>query len=886
MQRLAGVAPLQDANNIAGFKANVEPWIVRLPHPRFLLVLSSPTATVPLLAELTQLGIVVELASTAVMARQKYKYPGYHACIIVDHRGASDGTAISIAQDLRALAADHEAALGARQRNEQVSAFHVPVTHNRTILIGFCDTAEQRQKLATASTNAALSAVQSLLDAALLAREPPLFDLVLKYPLSVHLDFLSNTFISDEGLPTKAIKAPKPAELLRELNHVAGKRLTARHQQRLHEMIVTHASSEGAPPLSAAQLVSELASAKHDLTLARASVTEAEKETDVANAHARALRDERDESVERRVAAEAKLSALEFELSQYRAENTRLLAELHAFTSTVAERVKADADAALQAVRDFVFPGEPLPSSPKRSSPKRKPSPKRRRSPPASAAVQVDTDAVAYRVSQLTRDFALDLKFFSDELVRCRDLLHRSDSAKHRLEAENETHKLRFTRLQQYLLRTHLSAKELTSRRDDEDAFNVPAPQSPSAASFPSWVASGSAFSPTPLAGNRNAGLLARGFGFAGDHDEDHSKRQTLKDARLLRSVNRRASLSTVDPALFVPKDRHRRIVASLRGLLSRIEANAMKLAEAGSVSSRTTLLFDTAAADEREFVRRSLHTTHRRLETEVAEKLQPHASELFRLDDDALSAMPEPTRRVVTSDEHKALLDNIFDPLNEFVRRDAHDRRQEVYDLAMSIAAVVDDSVHLQLTRRTENSNAVAAALKQVADRVSFVLQDWLVAASKQASVTTDEYLASEKASARALEKFVVPIQASAFFRSHVADASVQTEECLLVAQVDEICRKVDAELRACASDNDHAATLGNLAASLATLTEFRPHPPAPALTTAESFASIGNRRNTSHFLGSLPAQTSQLLNSARRASISRVSSARTSRANTPADA
>jgi hypothetical protein len=851
---MASVIPDRDAQipSTTSFAARVAPWVVRKPHPRVLLVDSREPVRLPLIAELTQLQFVAEVVRSAASARKKFRYPGFHDFILVDSRGCPDGSAILIAQDIRGLEIEHKLT-SAKAAHRGDSRWTVPIVTDRCIIIGLCDTADERYKLASAPAAAAAGSPNTYSHGPVVDPDLLAFDLVLRYPLTLHLDFLMTTFSSGEAPPTRApATAPTHADLVRELNRVAKHRIPPQLRDKLLEQLPKQDAVEQAST-EASILHARAKTAEAETLAAKAATSEAERETDAANRHAQQLRTERDDAVEARAVAEMRLQAVEEELARVVAENNQLKHEFRGYREGIASSVSHEVEVALAHVKTLQLNFTAATAA--TFSPRRKPSPRKKRGASTSvlqvpqvavAPAQLVADAAAKAV-----DFAVEMKHLADETHRLRDQLHRTTSSSHAVHAENAVLRLRYARLKQYLTQTGIGGSRGRLPGIDTGSFVM----------SPSNQAIKPTGSPTPHA--YPAPHFTGGQSSLTPHrpDADTHRRQTLRDARLQRQVVRRASAAAFDPSKFVEKTRHVHATNALRRMLRAAEAATMAAwDELSAITSHDALMRHEGVGDALRHDRSELEHVARELDRETSAMFAVPISQLTRRAGSEVAELAEVSQRILTSAEHAAFLNTAFGGIARVLERETILRVKALADLAVSVNGVTDDASRFVATPMDQEAVAlVTATVQQLRSRQCYVIAKWTAGAAKRHRAAAQDFADAVRASVRAVESVLVPLSTAKFFASHTSDAEAQTEPSVTAADVDVIGALVDAELAAALTEPDGIATAATLAISLG---------PLGAVGNASSLNNTLQQHGTASAFGSVWPSSANMLSLIRRPS------------------
>lgn len=816
--------------------------VVKRPHPRALVV-HACDGLLPVIAELARLQMVSSTARSAAEARRMFRYPGYHDVIFIDFRGAKDGSVIAVAQDLRRLASEHAGALAVAKKTIHLGRHTTAFPDQPCVIIALCDTAEQRQKLLE------VPAVPPLSGRAHRGMPlTPAFDTVLRYPLSVHSDFLASTFCSLEGPPARADAPPSHIDIVREMSRIADHRLPAE----LREALLRSAGgSEIASTANESHAGVRTRLLEADLASAQAAATEAELETDAANRHAQVLRDERDAAVERCAVAEKESEGLRAEVDLLTVECTRLRAEMDVLKKHVASHrqptsplVAATPTTAPNASFTPVKPQARRPSQQRRgSSPSRRPpsSPTRhRRTSPVNAAGEA-ADGQAADTAAMASDFASKIQFFVDELERTRDKLYSLTRGHHKVCAELAVSRLRFARVLQFVARLALISHEANDGNDGSASPLVSTPlfgRGRSASmdlSAQTPFASGATLQPP----GRNAPPAA-----ADPDDGANSRRSALREARLQRHAMRRLSLSNIDPGRQVSRERHQQRVASLREMVRRGEVTAMAAADSASQQRENSRLLSCAGAGASVLIERNRAGFEEGQIDEALTSLRRRsAADHAAYSASELEGLPDACQQVVQSGDHRLFVDAAFGPWLEYAWDGQRQRKRLVAalkELLLGVTAL--PSRFIAPNASPAEATAVTAAVHQLQDRLTFAIGQWCTQAARQQLEAAQRSLGILKTTCRGVEALLVPLIASRRFAQHQAQAETQTDIVLDLAEIDVITGDVDKEVLAMAGASDSvmrqiASALGPLRAAAAPFQAW----PAPQ-------SAAGSRAATPH--------------------------------------
>ena len=797
----------------------------------------------PLVAELTLLGFVVDTVSTAEGARRKFRFPGYHDLVLVDGEGCRDGSAVAIAQDLRGLESEHRLALagsGEGAKGGPTGKRAATVQALVTVVCGLCSTPELRSSLsaAPAAPQIASGYGQRPAEETLLA-----FDMVLRYPLRIHTDSLMATFCSREGDVAPAVQAPDHPELLREVMRVAGHRFPLALQQKIRAQLPATEQFSLATA-EAAALQSRIRSLEGEVAAAKSAAAQAEMETDVANTNARRLRDEVNDAVERRIEAEAILEGMSSELSEARRVRAAAAVEFEEFRRGVAARARADAHSSVEAaatkLSEAAARAQGSPKRGRKHSPKSKRKGSPRKSPAAVPETCVDAlvAAAASEAAQAADEHAKSMRFLCDELDRSRAQQSEMHTRVAQLESECGVLRLRFLRLKQFVVQSGLP--------------DVPSSGGPEPGSTLQFPRRGSELEPSPSLGTTGRRLSVSAHG----DDDDGSRRQALREARMHRHAIRRQSISVVDRS-HVSRDKVRLTRSAMLLRLEAAEANAMALADAASTAAEVgRSLGRDGVGREIKQERARLHKDIIDGEARVAQALSVLPSKLAARTAEELTAMPEVSRAILMSADHSGFIDGVLSPLQAYEGQCAKERGRLVRDLSVALHNVTSDPRRfVALAHSEEARSAVAAAVLQLNSRLDLVLERWVAAAAFSHEKSVESLLCRLKETVRAIDACVVPLQGERYFSRHKAPAETQTEAAFTIVDAEGIAATVDSDVRGwLAQDAGEYAKAAAVAASMGFLTANRSVSPMPrgnSMIGSRSASNVGSPQQISGFPG-----------------------------------
>lgn len=637
----------------AHFFNHIASTIVRKPNPRVLVVHSDEARGFTLVAELTRIHCVVETASDMVSVVNKFRYPRYHDLIVID-RMVGDTAGVAIAQELRSIelheqyqnraleaaktGATPSARRGRKQQQEQSAQEQAAVRRAmatgeplpRSIVFGLCDTGEQRGPMAQAPSlnphradGGSSSTVPLPLDTVYRFA----FDAVLRYPTSMHMNFIEEHFTTREPT-TKLADPPTHAEVLRAVSSIAQGRYSsvALAQMRRQDEAAAALADPG-------YLANKLKSAEQDLRAAQDALREAEAETDVALESAQALRQELDSALDARAAAEADVTRLSLALKKRDAELATVDAEFKTYRDSIAdmlarEREVIHADRAELEAERAAF-DEAKAAKKARRGRSRSKSPKKGKTLNSSpvADPQLSAAAIADRKQNA---LVTTLTFQTEELQRLRRDLFDAQSALHQSRSEQQLLEVKLHRTRQHLAFTLRQPGALTGNANlthlnafasspaspvtllNQSSAERPRPRRRSSVMFGAsfdGTNDGNSAAPSPRhlvkwAGDESGIMPSDSDPFAGtvgtvggegSHDEANQRRRqtVLREARQQRHNSRRLSMSNVSMDAALTKVALRAARRAWRCGLEKVEQAAMAGHDAASANGRDALLME-----------------------------------------------------------------------------------------------------------------------------------------------------------------------------------------------------------------------------------------------------------------------------------------------------
>lgn len=447
------------------------PSVVRKPFPRILLVHPHEPTRRQLVVQLTSKRFVVETAADAKSTLNKHRYPGYHDAIFINHTvGELSGT--FIAQELRKKEAV-EAAIPSQVIAQQerikaqyfpqpklndISGFdeHLPASSStksalelltkklamrtfvqtvsdgaqhranpqgsykaRSLIFGLCDTPEQRSQMTSAvvKLSDAPDAIYDVVDGIVKEKAikwPSAFDTVFRYPLTMHLHFLEEAFVSFETIP-RLTQVPTHLQIVQLISHISEHRAPGS----LSFGVGREESSLGrANPVESA-LLGRIKQAEDESRAAASAVSEAEYETDRANANVHRLRSEADLLEELLAYEKGEVNRLKHEVQQLQQSTERSRKEFSDYRSILSEHVEKLVQELREAQSSPKSPVQAVPELPSPSKKEANKSPKKRRGK-RSPAPEIPTFP---RIQEMHDSLLRHLNFMIDENSRIRNEL-------------------------------------------------------------------------------------------------------------------------------------------------------------------------------------------------------------------------------------------------------------------------------------------------------------------------------------------------------------------------------------------------------------------------------------------------------------------------------